>query len=64
MNFITYGDIGIYDADFFDGIDGVTNALDNVKARMSYLPPVIQLLKLYNRPLHGSAMCILQEAFA
>lgn len=25
--------LGIYDEAFFEGIDGVTNALDNIKAR-------------------------------
>lgn len=28
--------LDIYDAEFFEGIDGVTNALDNVKARMYF----------------------------
>ena len=26
--------LGIYDEAFFEGIDGVTNALDNIKARV------------------------------
>ncbi|TCD70849.1 hypothetical protein EIP91_001540 [Steccherinum ochraceum] len=39
----------VYDQDFFDGIDGVTNALDNVKARLYmdqrcvfYLKPLLE----------------------
>ncbi|KAF9468864.1 ubiquitin activating enzyme [Collybia nuda] len=38
---------GIYDADFFGGIDGVTNALDNVKARL-YMD---QRCVFYKKPL-------------
>ena len=37
----------MYDEDFFDGIDGVTNALDNVKARL-YMD---QRCVLYEKPL-------------
>ncbi|KAF9057412.1 ubiquitin activating enzyme [Panaeolus papilionaceus] len=37
----------IYDEDFFDGIDGVTNALDNVKARL-YMD---QRCVFYRKPL-------------
>ncbi|KAG6833805.1 hypothetical protein H0H87_011739 [Tephrocybe sp. NHM501043] len=37
----------VYDADFFDGIDGVTNALDNVKARL-YMD---QRCVFYKKPL-------------
>ncbi|KAG6841309.1 hypothetical protein C0991_012308 [Blastosporella zonata] len=38
---------GVYDTDFFDGIDGVTNALDNVKARL-YMD---QRCIFYKKPL-------------
>ncbi|TFK43234.1 ubiquitin activating enzyme [Crucibulum laeve] len=38
---------GIYDAAFFEGIDGVTNALDNVKARL-YMD---QRCVFYRKPL-------------
>ncbi|KAG6832894.1 hypothetical protein H0H92_004778 [Tricholoma furcatifolium] len=38
---------GVYDATFFDGIDGVTNALDNVKARL-YMD---QRCVFYKKPL-------------
>ncbi|PPQ99897.1 hypothetical protein CVT24_009578 [Panaeolus cyanescens] len=37
----------VYDEDFFDGIDGVTNALDNVKARL-YMD---QRCVFYRKPL-------------
>lgn len=41
------GFLDIYDAEFFEGIDGVTNALDNVKARMSFhLYPCWSLLSI------------------
>jgi hypothetical protein len=50
----TYGD------DFFAGIDGVTNALDNVLARESRGPVSRDVLT--NRSIHGQAMCVLPKA--
>ncbi|KAG5220390.1 Ubiquitin-activating enzyme [Salix suchowensis] len=40
----------IYSTEFFSSIDGVTNALDNIKA--------------LNRTIYGSTLCILREAIA
>ena len=39
--------LGIYDEAFFEGIDGVTNALDNIKARaydVEFLPLELTLI--------------------
>lgn len=34
--------LDIYDDTFFEGIDGVTNALDNVKARKLSTPKLVE----------------------
>ncbi len=33
--------LDIYDEAFFDGIDGVTNALDNIQARELHFPGIL-----------------------
>ncbi|KAF5388441.1 hypothetical protein D9615_000146 [Tricholomella constricta] len=47
ISLVTYLAPGVYNAEFFQGIDGVTNALDNVKARL-YMD---QRCVFYKKPL-------------
>ena len=50
----------VYGERFFDGIDGVTNALDNVKARMFLLLPGSMChSRRAVRSIHGPALRIL-----
>ena len=52
--------IDVYDDKFFDEIDGVTNALDNIKARKPLLSDAAGLVLNNNRrSIHGPAMCVL-----
>jgi ubiquitin-activating enzyme E1 len=53
----------VYGDEFFAGIDGVTNALDNVKARgsTSIHPSNFDLIQTH-RSVHGPALRVLREA--
>ena len=53
----------IYGDEFYATINGVTNALDNVKARTAlplYRFDALTVLRI----VHGSTLCVLQEAIA
>ena len=58
----------IYDDTFFERLDGVVNALDNVKARQCSPPHCperslqLSLFLLLRRSIHRSTLCVLSEA--
>jgi len=55
----------IYGDEFFASIDGVTNALDNVKARTHReLLSCSQLMTSRARHVHGSTVCAVRETAA
>lgn len=57
----------MYNDEFFESLDGVTNALDNIKARESRLGAITHCIRtemVMARSVHGPTLRVLPKAVA